>query len=385
MPGAGNIGDDLISVMLTQHLWQRWPKAEIGILSAGYPIPFPYAKPVYFLPMPRRRSWSEYSARKRLIEKFARTSDLILIGGGGLFQDSHYRFTIHKWLREALATSYERNPVATVGIGVGPLNHKLSAYYLKKALDRLSVIQVRDVKSAEIVTSLGYQATIAPDIVLGTSLVGTPFAISTTKEAFLGCSLRPWPRQNFEALISLIVAVAKKNQYAVRLFVFEHAEPHNTSELEYAQQVAKALAEANVSTEILCYGQVQMEQFATAFNQVSLAIASRFHANILWQKIGLPTLPIAYAPKVRSMYEERGGRALSVTLDEWQIESESSLFQKLDLQEVYELPPTDDLLREAEYKQHKLYTLGLVTAGAETIYGLGRSASWRLQRIWGHK
>lgn len=387
MPGAGNLGDDLISVMLARHLWQKWPTAKLSILCADHDIPITYLNPeqVRFLPMSRLRSWSEYIERKRAIQESARTADLILIGGGGLFQDSHYRFTVHKWLREAVGTSYKKNPVATAGVGVGPLNHKFSVYYLKKALARFSTIQVRDVKSAEIVTGLGYQATIAPDIVLGTSLTGTPFKIDTQQEPVLGCSLRPWPGLNFEALINLIATVAKRNQFTVRLFVFEHAEPHNTSEHEYAQQVAQALAQESVSTEIFCYGQVPIEQFASAFNQVSLAIASRFHANILWQKIGVPTLPIAYAPKVRSLYEERGGQVLSVMLDDLQAGSEKALFQTIDIQEVYELPASDDLLREVDYGQRSLYTLGLVTGGVETVYGLGRSVRWRLQRVWDRK
>ena len=42
---------------------------------------------------------------------------------------------------------------------------------------------------------------------------------------------------------------------------------------------------------------------------MNYAIASRYHANILWHKLNIPTIPISYSPKVQSFYEESGGKS----------------------------------------------------------------------------
>lgn len=383
MPGAGNLGDDLISVMLVQHILARWPHGEVGILHAGYSNLFPYPDlaQVSWLPMPRRRSWREYVNRLQAIRDFACASDLILIGGGGLFQDSHYRFTVHKWMRDALHTSLQRIPVAAVGVGFGPLHHAFSRWYLQQALARLSAIQVRDKESAAIVKALGYSASIAPDIVAGTSLSGTPFGVQASRPSVpvVGCSIRPWPGLNYPAVVSLITRVCQSTGSSVRLFAFEHAEPHNTSEYDCAVRMARSLEKQGIAVEVFCYRKQPIFDFVQAFSSVTMAIAVRFHANILWQKLGIPVLPISYAPKVARLYHEQGGRVISV--DEVEREDAMALFQTIELSETYSLPSDEELLGIAHCNSRYLYMLGRMISIGETGYGLARSVAWRLQRL----
>lgn len=383
MPGAGNLGDDLISVMLVRHILERWPGAEVGVLYGGYSNPLSYSDPaqICWLPSPRRRSWQEYIGRLRTISRFARTSDLILIGGGGLFQDSHYRFTVHKWMRTALDTSLQGQPVAAVGVGVGPFNHPFSLWYLKQGLARLSAIQVRDEESATIVRSLGYCAEVAPDIVAGTNLLGTSFGVQVDKPStpVLGCSIRPWPGLNFTAIVNLIGMVCRSIGSSVRFFVFEYAEPHNTSEYDYAVQIAQSLQERGITVEVFCYRKQPINDFVQAFNSVTMAIAARFHANILWQKLGIPVLPVSYAPKVARLYEDRGGHVISVN----RIDTINalSLFQTIEVSETYSLPSNAKLFRDVRFNSRYLYALGHMVGIMETGYGLSRSVAWRIKRL----
>ncbi len=383
MPGAGNLGDDLISVMLADHIGRRWPQAEVGILSSGQPIPLDYPKTIRpsILPMRRRRSWQEFVGRMQAINNFVSEADLILIGGGGLFQDSHSRFTVHKWLRDTLGTGLHRIPAAAVGVGFGPFNKQFSLWYLKKALARLSTIQVRDDESADIVTSLGYSASISPDIVSGTSLDETPFRrqLGSSPDPALGCSIRPWSGLEFDALVNLICTTARKDGLSVRLFVFEHAEPYNTSENDYALRLQSALRDKQVRADVFCYSKSPLDEFAEAFSSVTKAIAVRFHANILWQKLGIPVLPISYAPKVTRLYKEQGAKAVSVT--EIDQSSGPDMFQEIALSVPYSLPPETELLSEATYNPAALYLLGRSTSAVETGYGLTQSLALRAKQI----
>src|SRR5690606_5774307 len=61
---------------------------------------------------------------------------------------------------------------------------------------------------------------------------------------------------------------------------------------------------AGVSTALYCYGRDPFPDFWRAMMRVNAAIATRFHANIVWQKIGVPVSPVPYAPKVSSLYEK---------------------------------------------------------------------------------
>ena len=383
MPGAGNLGDDLISIMLTKHIFERWPQAEIGVLCGQHSIPLIYPSPtqICFLPMPRRQSWRQYVQRTGAINDFVKTTDMILVGGGGLFQDSHYRFTVHKWLRDALHSSFTRIPTAAVGVGFGPFNYAFTRWYLKQGLSRFSVIQVRDRESAKIVNSLGYSALNAPDIVAGTDFAQTPFEIQLEKscKSMLGCSIRPWAGLRFEALVNLICVIAQTNSFSVRLFVFEHAEPHNTSEYNYSLRIAKALARRGITADVFCYGKQPIKEFAQSFSDVATAIAVRFHANIIWQKLDIPVLPLSYAPKVARLYEERGGRVIAIeTIDDFYA---PDWFQKIELAESYFLPSNAELLKTTSYHPQSLYALAHGVDILETGYGLAHSAAWRLKQI----
>lgn len=383
MPGAGNLGDDLISVLLAKAILDRWPAAELGILHAGLSNPFEYPSPcqIRLLRTPSRRSLPEYLDHLQAIKEFVRTSDLILIGGGGLFQDSHYPFTVHEWLRDALRTSRKRIPVAAVGVGFGPLNLRFSRWYLKHGLGRLAEIQVRDEQSAEIVRSLGHETTVAPDIVAGSDLSDSLFGIrlEPPSKQVLGCSIRPWPGLDVAATLHLIRIASESTQSSVRLFAFEHADPHDASEYEFAMRLAKGLEENGVSTEVWCYRKQPIEEFARAFGSVTLAIAARFHANILWQKMAIPVLPIAYAPKVARLYEERGGRVLDVNDVEARVDL--SLFQSIPITEKYHLPEEEALFGGQYDTSRFLGLLGRAVSTTDMAYDVGRRVGWRLKRL----
>lgn len=381
MLGAGNLGDDLISVLLLKQINERWPGAEVGVLHSGFSNPFSYHAPkrMHLLEMPRRRSWQTYFGRLCAVKDFALSSDLILVGGGGLFQDSHSRFTVHKWLRDVLCSSGPRIPAAAVGVGFGPLNHSLSRWYLKQGLARFSTIQVRDKKSENVVRSLGYPATIAPDIVAGADLGSTPFRIPSKRsgDTTVGCSIRPWPGMDFSAMTGLVRRSCTAASATAKLFVFEHAEPDNTSEYDYALAVASQLSRSGIAADVICYRKDPIEDFTKAFASVSMAIASRYHANILWQKLGVPVLPVPYAPKVASLYEEH---SLSVfALDELDLADVSTHFKKIDLSESYSLPSDAELYRVGDFRPLYLKSLAAGMGVGEVGYGVLRSLAWRFQ------
>jgi polysaccharide pyruvyl transferase WcaK-like protein len=365
MPGDGNLGDDLISALLVRRVAERWPEAEIGVLHGPLDHPFSYPASARPLLRPVRGDWRRYSERRREITRFAAGADLVLIGGGGLFQDAYSPFTIHRWLKYA----YEaRRPCAVwaVGVGFGILRTAFARAYLRHTIKRLSVIQVRDRGSREVaerfcgVPEGDPRILLAPDIVAGTPLYEMIAGSGETDERELGCSFRPWPGLRFEQVVSLVTDVCRRYELRASLFVFEHADAFSP-EYDFACRVARSLTENGTENRIVCYRKDDWQSFTAAFRAASRAIASRYHANILWQKLGTSVLPIAYYPKVERLYVERGGFALPV--DDLSLPEVGDPFQRLCLEEDYRLPEADPSEQAAPVGARQRWLIRAVSAG----------------------
>lgn len=380
---AGNLGDDLISTLLVQHIVERWPDAEIGLLVGEYENQFGYpaAAKLVRLHRPQRSAWSSYRKRWFAIKEFLANTDLIFIGGGGLFQDSHYLFTPHNWLSFAFVYN-SRCPVWAVGVGFGPLKHSFTRLYLQRALERFSLIQVRDEDSRSVVKSLGYWAESNPDIVTGSEIKDLFNVGDSSKERrkTLGCSIRPWPGLDFAKLLSVIIGVcAEKQVEHVALFVFEYVPTNITDELIYAEKLANSLSESGITATIYCYGRDPIKSFLYAFREVDCAIAVRFHANVLWQKLAIPVLPISYAPKVKQFYEELGGKVIPIQ----QIEPDKALeyIQLLPMSETYCLPimSPQSVIVPSKHKMMKLALFNRLVHLVETTYSLSKNIFRRIR------
>jgi polysaccharide pyruvyl transferase WcaK-like protein len=334
MPGCGNFGDDLIFKLLHREINRSFEGAEIGYLcgNAGVSV-FAGLRNSVPLLFPIKSNLKSYYTRKKKIIDFVRSCDLIYVGGGGLFQDSHHPFTIHfflKWIQ------YAKCPLVITGVGVGPINYKHNFFYLKRVLRLKGVLtQVRDSESHSIlkcleINNLSYNC----DIVEGCDLLNMtlPQVSEVSQKRILGCSIRPWGGLSVQDVADLIVRLIREQSIDhTKFFVFEYGED-NLSEYVFQMKVIEAMGD--YSSEILVYnGDLD---FLRELGSVNIAIASRYHANIIWQKLNIPVIPIAYAPKVSSLYSKFGFRAL--TIEELFLKKLDYDFHRLYLEDEYFLP-----------------------------------------------
>jgi polysaccharide pyruvyl transferase WcaK-like protein len=91
-------------------------------------------------------------------------SDLVVVGGGGLFQDDDSLIKMPYWaLRVALAKALGAEVVGYC-LGVGPLKHPLSRVFARLAFACMSVISVRDPVACQVASGLTRQTVaIVPD------------------------------------------------------------------------------------------------------------------------------------------------------------------------------------------------------------------------------
>lgn len=295
MPGCGNLGDDLISTLLQKQIIAQDSSAEIGVLCGEF-SEFTCAPNVKKLLVPRNIP-SKYWNRKKEIISYIKECDRIFIGGGGLFQDSHSIFTIHKYLHWLY---YATCQIDCIGVGVGPINHNFNKKYLKRVLNRPGItIQVRDKESFDYLVQMGLTNVLPGcDIVEGSEL---NLVKKEHEGIILGCSIRKWADVERKSIVELINnEVVAKNITKVNLFVFEHSAA-SSEEFDFLTEISKSV---NCSNSIYVYG--KDKDFFEKMSESDYAIASRYHANILWQKIGIAVMPIPYAPKVFSLYSKCG-------------------------------------------------------------------------------
>lgn len=303
MPGAGNLGDDLISSILVAQVLKKWPNAEVGVLHNEEINHFGYPNNRVRLMKKPRLSKSGYRLRTKQLKSFLNSADVFIVGGGGLLQDTHFLFTCHRYLRLIKHLKSSCLKIVT-GVGVGPLKAKLTRKYLQIVLKAFDYIEVRDKASATLLRKLGISSTVSTDIVLGSDL--SCFSINHgASDSGIGVSLRPWEGLNKNQFVELLVKEAKGINEPIYFFVFEYSLI-NTSEYDLACYLKSEIEKSGILCEIVTYNLDQHDEFIKKMCSISRAIAVRYHANIIWQKLRIPVYPVGYAPKVHSLYEKYG-------------------------------------------------------------------------------
>ena len=362
MPGCGNLGDDLISEQLQLYLNKHFPDSKsflIGLDESKFNV----LERNELLLVPRNRP-GEYLSRYKKIICALNKCDYIIIGGGGLIQDTHSLFTPHSYLKWLI---FSNKPVSFVGVGVGPMKHYFNKRYVKWMLNKKNItIQVRDKDSKRALESYGVKNSIhvGCDIIVGSKIYNRS---STQSGRVLGCSLRPWIDLDSNKLIVLLRNIIRKlNVDKVLFFVFEY-QKEATSEYDFQKKLVSQLKE--IETEVLVYG--INPDFFIKFYSVSWAIASRYHANVLWQKAGVPVMPIPYAPKVYSLYGED-----CVSLEGFDSENFKESFYKLKMDYEYHMPDLENVSEIPYSYRMKLLNYCLIVAN--TLYTITRSILLRI-------
>lgn len=343
MPGCANLGDDLISSYLVELLFQKYSVTKIGILC-GQNISYSYYKQyidkIIFFEQKSKKDIISYFKLRTEINNYINNCDLIIIGGGGLIQDSHSPFTIYKYLRYNNLFS---KPTLLLGIGVGPVNYKFNKWYLRKVLKINQLIQVRDEESRILLQNIGVKSSIIvdKDIIEGSkNLVDFDFEKKINNEnEILGCNIRNWKDVDIDKFVLFLQKIIIRHKIErIKFFVFENGF-NNTSEKQFSEKIITKLVNIiNKPVELYVYNETNTENFFTEFFSVTIGIASRYHANILWQLANIKVLPIVYSPKVKSLYTKYGYEAKTFN-DLILSSSGNSEFIKINLNDSnYSLP-----------------------------------------------
>ncbi|MDO4560493.1 MAG: polysaccharide pyruvyl transferase CsaB [bacterium] len=271
--GFGNLGDELLAEAAVALLREAGVKRErIAVLSAS---PADSEKKLGVRAFNR---WKMSAAVKACAK-----SRTLLLGGGGLFQDSTSLRSCLYYCAVMLAAKACGLKIWAEGQSVGPLNSKAAHIVTRLSLSLCSHLSVRDEASLKKAGELGLRAEFIPDLVM---------SLRPEKNA----PQKPWllfnARPGHEALARAAAercrALAEANGWEVRgvaLSGEDAAEIAMLQDLQYIK-IRDIITVRNI------------EDFSAAARDASGAIGMRLHFLVLCRLAGVPAAGCAYDPKV---------------------------------------------------------------------------------------
>lgn len=214
------------------------------------------------------------------------SSETLLLGGGGLFQDAtSLRSCLWYWGLVRLARLCGARPWA-LGQSIGPLNRPLARRLTRDALGSCSVLQLRDVPSMEWAARLGLSAVRGEDLALTLNVNADTHADGG--KIFL-LNLRP--HKDASRFVDLI---------APRVSDFE------------GETVGAALSEEDVILLEEVRGRLRLSRVVLVKNleeaeglwgRASWALGMRLHFAVLSALCGTPLAVLSYDPKTAAFAE----------------------------------------------------------------------------------
>lgn len=303
--GTPNLGDEAILTAMCDHYLVLGHGVTILSNGNGQPEKLPPAGSGYREAGPLRLFNTFQAIRK---------ADLLVIGGGGIIQSSTSLGNLLFHLSRAWIATLVKTPYVFVGVGVGPIPHKIGRVFTGWVFGKASYIGVRDIASVNILRSMGVKRPISlsPDLAYA---LGDPVPMRGQKKNVLriGISLRPkvGPARSRvdsaeavelgKTLLSGIRSAAKIMDRPLEVFFLSFND-------EQDLPIGNKLASLNdCSTNItLCPATDSPVQRIELLSTLNLTISMRLHGIILSALALTPAIGIPYDPKVTMALDDLG-------------------------------------------------------------------------------
>ncbi len=284
--------------------------------------------------------WSSY--------RMLRTVDRVVVAGSGQLLDEWRGPWLHPYttFRWAMLARLARVPLVVPSVGAGPIDSRLSAFFIRSAVNAAEYVSVRDPHSARVLSSIGSRGPfpVCPDMGYGLS-DGTLALAHAVRAAprdgtVVGLNVmahqdpRYWPRgdrRRYEAFVRKMAEFTHwllANGYTVRLF---SSQPRSDSRV--ADDLVRTASES---------GQLDPERFQSAMDSIErmedlvkvlagcdCVVAARYHSVLLPLLLDIPVLGLAYNAKTSELLAgvERPERCLDI--DGFSVQSLIAAFQGL--------------------------------------------------------
>lgn len=245
-----------------------------------------------------------------------------VLGGGGLWHDYTFErsggplsifsdtvISLAGFGKLLILAGIYGRPAHVFGIGVGPLSNPQAKQLLRLLAETAQTIAVRDQESKdllEMIESWRVPVTYVPDMVYSLNL-GNPRAPAAIREIESQCpiiavNLRPWPtgKQAVEERVAQALEVVARLHDCALVGI-----PMQAKHDEEILRRAFAMIRIPRPSLVLDWTE-DLEELVGTIKASRGLLAMRLHACLLGHRLGVPTLGIAYDPKVAGHFKELG-------------------------------------------------------------------------------
>ena len=342
--GYGNAGDEAILSGMVADLRQVIGDVELCVVSAD--------------PKATQKLHSVHALKqsdvKSLIEAI-RDSDLVILGGGGLFHD-YWRFDPHIMMTEEqgglafylslpqLAALYSV-PCMLYGVGFGPLGDAVISDQIVRALSVCQLVTVRDKGSVDVLRSIGLTKLRSEQSIVQTADPAFNMPLSSKEEAIqvlikhnvpldaprMAVNLRYWDfgvkPDDWEAEVAqaLDMWIAENGGHVVFVPFQEGAHPPYGDDTVVCERVRDRMQHSGATSLLEVCNLPGM--LRNLFTHVDLVLTMRMHGAVFSLLSGTPSVGLAYDPKVSSLFHEFGLGSLSLPICDWSAEKMIRAFE----------------------------------------------------------
>jgi polysaccharide pyruvyl transferase CsaB len=265
--------------------------------------------------------------------------DLVIVGGGGLFQDTlafdpaamltarHHGISYYggiPFLAERLG-----KPCALYAVGVGPLTTEAGREGTRAAFARAALITVRDHDSKRILVEIGIDAarvrvTADPAFRLARASptraaeILKAAGLDTSARPRLGIALRHWDigveAAQWEEQVAAAIDAFLEGHAGVAVFVpFQSLGEELVDDVGVARRVRARMKHAGRAT--ILDGRLPPAGKAGVLAGCDVVLGMRLHSLIFAMSAGVASIALAYDPKVQAVMAEAGAPEQVVPLE----------------------------------------------------------------------
>lgn len=287
--GFQNAGDEAVLYSMVQALRSFVPGLEITVLSH---CPEQTAASLNVDAVNRWQLTAVAGAMRR--------ADLVISGGGSLFQDVTGWKSLLYYLGVVVLARLLRKPVVVYAQGLGPLKRTFSRRLAGRVLNSVQLITLRDSESRQLLEELGVRRPpvyVTADPVLGLEPENLDLRNGQKKwqelgltGPVIGISVRSWPGAgNCWPALAKVADDLVAGGWQVLFLPF-----HFPADVDACRQVARLMHQpAAILRENL-----DLATIMGLMGRLQFLIAMRLHALVLATVMGVPFLALPYDPKV---------------------------------------------------------------------------------------
>ena len=296
--GFGNAGDDAILESIQTSIRAASSEVSVTVLSNDPEL----TRSRYGLEAVPRFNMNQ-------VRTAIRQADALLFGGGSLLQDVTSTRSLLYYLSVIRCAQKQGKPVMLYANGIGPVKQKANRSRVKRVLDKVDLITVRDHSSARELEDMGVKASrivVTADPVFLLEPAGPDRARALLASAglpegrqFAAVSVREWDGSErfLEGVAALCDDLKRKHGLEI-LFLMMQPEKDRKA----TNQVRAARKEQSLLLEEDC----TPRELMAVLGQGRLCLAMRLHTLIFAARMSVPTLGLVYDPKVESYLNELG-------------------------------------------------------------------------------